>query len=148
RATLHTGSGIGSCAPTFANAAAYDCTAGPRIIGGNGLLSLNAEFRFPIAGPFQGALFYEASQVWKNFSDVNFRFEGNDGLRQSAGIGLRILLPIGPLRADFGFPLRRRTIPYNITAVDPNCTAKDTASCNTIILGSGTVKEKGNLFFF
>jgi len=139
RATLHTGSGTGSCVSAgFPDLGAYDCSAGPRIIGGNGMLAFSAEFRFPIAGPVYGAAFYDAAQVWKNFSDVNVRIEGNDGLRQSAGIGLRILLPIGPLRADLGLPLQRRTIPFNVIATDANG--------NTQILGSGTIKEKLHLF--
>ena len=138
-ATPHTGPDAGSCVGQgFPNLSAYDCSAGPRIIGGNGMLSLNAEFRFPIVGPVRGAVFYDAAQIWKNFSDVNFHFEGRDGLRQSAGIGIRIILPIGPLRADFGLPLQRRTIPFNVTTTDANG--------KTQILGSGSVKEKGHLF--
>ena len=100
------------------------------------MLAFNAEFRFPIAGPVQGALFYDAAQVWKNFSDVNFHFEGRDGLRQSVGVGIRIVLPIGPLRADYGFPLDRRTIPFNVT--DSNG--------NVLIQGAGSVRETGRLF--
>ena len=136
RAVLHAGSGTGSCAPAYPSLAAYDCATGPRIIGGNGMLAFNAEFRFPIAGPVQGALFYDAAQVWRNFSDVNFHFEGRDGLRQSVGLGIRIVLPIGPLRADYGIPLDRRTIPFNVT--DSNG--------NVLIPGAGSVRETGRLF--
>ncbi len=138
RATLHTGSGQGSCAGAFPSLAAYDCNAGPRIVGGNGMLSFNAEWRFPIAGPVHGAVFYDAAQVWKSFSDVSFRLEGTDGLRQSVGFGLRVVLPIGPLRADLGFPVHRRTVPFNVTTTDVNG--------NTQILDSSTARESGHLF--
>ncbi|HMF09610.1 MAG TPA: POTRA domain-containing protein, partial [Thermoanaerobaculia bacterium] len=131
KAALHEGSGTGSCANDYPQLAAYDCAAGPRIVGGNGMLALNAEMRFPIAGPVKGAVFYDASQIWKNFSDVNFHFEGNDGLRQSVGFGLRVILPIGPLRADLGVPIERRTIPINVT---------DTTGV-ILIPNAGTVKE-------
>jgi outer membrane protein insertion porin family len=139
RATPHTTSGPGNCPPTFPGSGKFDCNAGPRIIGGNGMLDFNAEFRFPIAGPVHGALFYDVGQIWQNFSDVNLRFEGSHGLRQSVGIGLRVLLPIGPLRADLGVPVQRRTIPVSVTTVDSNG--------DRLVLGSaGSVKEKAHLF--
>src|SRR5207237_1089157 len=135
-AAPHTGSGTGSCASRYPSRATFDCAPGPRIIGGNGMLAFNAEFRFPIAGPVQGALFYDAAQVWKNFSDVNFHFEGRDGLRQSVGLGIRIVLPIGPLRADYGIPLDRRTIPFNVTE----------SNGTVLIQGTGSVEKTGRLF--
>ncbi len=136
KARLHNGSGTGSCAGSFPTLAAYDCNAGPRIVGGNGMLSVNAELRFPIAGPVQGAVFYDASQIWRSFSDVSLRFEGNDGLRQSVGIGLRVLLPIGPIRADLGIPVQRRTIPFNV--IDDKG--------NILLSNAGTVREAAHLF--
>ena len=45
QATLHTGSGTGSCAATFPNLSEYDCNFGPRIRGGNGFLAINTELR-------------------------------------------------------------------------------------------------------
>jgi outer membrane protein insertion porin family len=137
RATLHTGEGSGSCAPTFPNASLYDCNAGPHPVGGNGFFAANVEYRFPILGALEGAVFYDLAQVWASFSDVNFRFEGDDGLRQTAGFGLRYMTPIGPLRAEYGQPLRPKTIPYLITTIDENG--------NRVFppLGAGTVKEKG-----
>jgi hypothetical protein len=84
-----------------------------------------------------GAVFYDLAQVWKNFSDVNFKFEGSDGLRQSVGFGIRVITPIGPLRADYGIPLTRNRIPFNIT--DPN---------GVILLqNAGSFKEGGQFFF-
>lgn len=137
RATLRTKSGPGSCAPTFPDATLYDCNAGPHILGGNGFLAANLEYRFPIYGDLGGTLFYDLAQVWRDFSDLSLRLEGDEGLRQTAGFGLRYMTPIGPLRAEFGMPLRPRTIAYDITTkVDDNVNTRK-------VLGSGTVKEKG-----
>ena len=137
KATLHEGSGTGSCAPTYPTLSAYDCSAGPRIIGGNGTLAFSAEIRFPIVGPVNGAVFYDLAQVWRNFSDVNIKFEGLDGLRQAVGFGIRVITPVGPLRADYGIPLKRNRIPFNIT--DPD---------GVILLqNAGSFKEGGQFFF-
>ena len=141
KATPHSPSNEpGSCAalyPDKPQVQNLDCNTGPRIIGGNGMLAFNAELRFPIAGPVHGAIFYDAAQVWTNFSDVNVRFEGADGLRQSVGIGLRIITPIGPLRGDYGVPLQRRTINFKVTD----------AAGNVLIPNAGSVKEVGRFFF-
>jgi outer membrane protein insertion porin family len=70
--------------------------------GGSGLLLFNAEYRFPIFGPVGGAVFGDVGNV---FADSKIRF---DELRYGAGIGVRYLSPVGPLRIDVGFPLDRR----------------------------------------
>ena len=138
RATLHTGGGTGSCTG-FPDAALYDCSAGPHIVGGNGFLAFNFEYRFPIFGDLGGTAFYDLGQVWKEFSDVRLALEGPDGLRQSFGVGLHYMTPIGPIRVEFGLPLRPRTIPYNVTRRD------DTGRPVFPPLATGTVKEKGRL---
>lgn len=135
RATLHTGPGTGSCSGTSAALAAYDCNAGPHVEGGNGFFAFNAEYRFPIFGGLGGTLFYDLAQVWKNFSDLNLHLEGELGLRQTAGFGLRYMTPIGPVRAEFGLPLHARTVPYDVVYIDPEG--------HQVVLGNGTVREKG-----
>jgi outer membrane protein insertion porin family len=112
--------GQGNCPDLFVNHANYDCHSGPRIIGGNGFLSLNAELRFPIAGNLGGVVFYDAAQVWSRFGSVKLAFEGADGLRQGAGAGLFYMLPIGPLRAEYSWKLTRRLLPTDIVDVTPN----------------------------
>jgi outer membrane protein insertion porin family len=112
--------GQGNCQNTFPTLVNFDCSSGPRILGGNGFLSLSAELRFPIFGNLGGTVFYDASQVWKRFSQVNLKFESDDGLRQSVGFGLFYMLPIGPLRAEYAWKVTRRTIPYEVINVtDP-----------------------------
>jgi hypothetical protein len=141
RATVHTGSGVGSCAATYPDLAGkFDCDAGPRIVGGNGFLGLNAEYRFPIFGNLGGTVFYDAAQVWKRPSDLRVVLEGSDGLRQGVGVGLRYMTPIGPVRVEYGWPVDPRSVPFNVTLVDDKG--------NVIgILASATRKEKGRLFF-
>jgi outer membrane protein assembly factor BamA len=131
----------GSCADTYPDLFGYDCDAGPRIVGGNGFLGLNAEFRFPIFGKLGGTVFYDAAQVWKNPADIRVAFEGDDGLRQGVGIGLRYMTPIGPVRIEYGWPVKSRTIPYNVVPVDEE---------GNIIgppLATNERKEKGQFYF-
>ncbi len=79
-------------------------TDGIRItpVGGNGLLLLNLEYRFPLFGPVEGVAFYDAGNVWAGWRDIDV----ND-LKAGAGLGVRYLSPIGPLRVDVGWKLDR-----------------------------------------
>ncbi|HEY3172528.1 MAG TPA: POTRA domain-containing protein [Thermoanaerobaculia bacterium] len=147
RATRHSADGIGSCAESYPQLLAdhpelssYDCDAGPRILGGNGFLGLNAEFRFPIFGNLGGTLFYDAAQVWKRPGDIRVALEGSDGLRQGVGIGLRYMTPIGPVRVEYGWPVDARSVPFQIVAVDEEG--------NPIFrVPAGARKETGKFFF-
>lgn len=112
--------GKGNCATTYPTLTDSDCSAGPRIVGGNGFLALSAELRVPLAGNLGAVAFYDAAQAWSSFSQINLRFEGADGLRQGAGVGLFYMLPIGPLRAEYAWKFTRRTIPFSVVDVtDP-----------------------------
>ena len=71
-------------------------------LGGNGLLLLNLDYRFPITGPFGGTVFVDAGNVWPEWSEVS-----PDEFRIGAGVGLRYLSPIGPLRFEIGWKLDR-----------------------------------------
>jgi outer membrane protein insertion porin family len=133
------GEAPGSCADTYPDDPVvrfFDCDAGPRIVGGNGFLGLNAEFRFPILGNLGGTLFYDAAQVWKKPGDIRVAFEGEDGLRQGFGLGLRYMTPIGPVRVEYGWPVDARTVDFRV--VDEN--GKD-------LRFGGSRKEKGQFFF-
>jgi outer membrane protein insertion porin family len=134
----HDGSGPGSCAGTYPDLdRPRDCDAGPRIVGGNGFLGLNAEFRFPIFGNLGGTLFYDAAQVWKNPEVIRVAFEGDDGLRQGVGFGLRYMTPIGPVRVEYGWPVDAREVEFRI--VDETGNPLDDVK--------RTRKEKGQFFF-
>lgn len=71
-------------------------------IGGNGLVLLNLEYRFPLFGAVGGSVFLDSGNVWRDWRDVDGRF------RNGVGVGVRYLSPIGPLRLDVGFKLDRK----------------------------------------
>ena len=55
----------------------------------------NAELRFPIIMAFKGAVFADAGNVGSNIEDY-----GLSNMRYGLGVGLRLALPIGPVRFD------------------------------------------------
>jgi outer membrane protein insertion porin family len=65
-----------------------------------------AELRFPIQGPVEGGVFVDVGNVWA-FADA-MRLEDFASVRVSAGLGLRLSTPVGPIAADYGFNLTRR----------------------------------------
>jgi outer membrane protein insertion porin family len=71
-------------------------------VGGGGLLLLNLDYRFPIAGAFGGAIFADGGNVWRDYVDID-----PAGFKWGVGLGLRYLSPVGPLRLEWGFKLDR-----------------------------------------
>ncbi|HVT57695.1 MAG TPA: POTRA domain-containing protein [Thermoanaerobaculia bacterium] len=71
-------------------------------VGGNGLLLANFDYRFPIAGPIGGTLFFDLGNIWADWRDIRL-----NGLKSGLGVGVRYNSPIGPLRAEIGWKLRR-----------------------------------------
>ncbi len=68
---------------------------------GGGLLALtNLEWRFPLAGPLGGVAFVDGGNLWREIEDFDV-----DQVRWGAGVGLRYLSPIGPLRLEIGWNL-------------------------------------------
>ncbi len=68
--------------------------------GGNALFLFNQELMVPVYDPFFVVLFYDAGNLYWEVSD----FDITD-LRHSAGLGLRIKTPVGPLRLEYGWKL-------------------------------------------
>lgn len=68
--------------------------------GGKSLLELNLEIRHPIVWRLDGAVFMDVGNVWTK----SFNYPLN-GFAYSAGTGLRINTPIGPVRIDLSRPL-------------------------------------------
>jgi outer membrane protein assembly factor BamA len=68
-------------------------------IGGDALLNLNAELRFPVRGWVEGVGFVDAGNVFPEPADMSFR-----DLAYGYGIGLRLATPFAMLRVDFGVP--------------------------------------------
>ncbi|MCS6857793.1 MAG: BamA/TamA family outer membrane protein [Sandaracinaceae bacterium] len=66
-----------------------------------------SELRFPLIGELSGGVFVDVGNVWA-FADA-LRLSDLLRLRVSAGVGLRFSTPVGPLAADYGFNLTRRS---------------------------------------
>jgi outer membrane protein insertion porin family len=75
--------------------------------GGRSIFIVNAEYRFPIAGPFGGTVFVDAGNV---YPDTRILL---DKLRYGVGGGARYLSPVGPVRLDVGYNLRRHILYIN-----------------------------------
>ena len=69
-------------------------------VGGNGLTLLNVDYRFPIADPVGGIVFFDYGNVWADWSDIDLA-----DLKPGAGLGLRYASPIGPVRLEIGWKL-------------------------------------------
>lgn len=69
-------------------------------VGGQTLMELSGEIRFPLRGQFGAVFFVDAGNVWP--ADLHFTF---GRLRADAGPGLRWSTPVGVVRADVGFQL-------------------------------------------
>lgn len=66
-------------------------------LGGNGLLLLNQEVRFPVFRWIQGVAFLDAGNVFRGLGSVSLT-----GLDVGMGLGLRIRTPFALLRLDHG----------------------------------------------
>ena len=73
-------------------------------IGGRALQIASIELRQPLIGRLHGAVFYDLGSVRADHRDVLEL----SGLRGGPGVGLRYLLPVGPIRLDLGFNPDRR----------------------------------------
>jgi len=71
-------------------------------IGGKSMWRTTVEWTFPIIEKARGAIFYDTGFV--NSDQWSFGF---NHIASDIGIGLRLDLPIGPLRLDYGYPLQR-----------------------------------------
>lgn len=69
-------------------------------IGGNTLARITVEYTFPVVDKVRGAIFYDAGFV--NAGSYDF---GGGNINSDVGIGVRLDLPIGPIRIDYGIPI-------------------------------------------
>jgi outer membrane protein assembly factor BamA len=73
------------------------------LLGGEAMLVVNNEIRFPLFSIFDGVGFSDIGNVWNTASDFGF-----GDLRKVAGVGLRVRTPWFLLRLDYGVKLDRR----------------------------------------
>jgi outer membrane protein insertion porin family len=80
--------------------------AGPRDpvtdqpVGGNVLVVLNNELRFPLFWRFGGAVFSDTGNVFRRLRDVDL-----GEITETVGAGVRVDTPVGPVRVDLGYLL-------------------------------------------
>ncbi len=77
-----------------------DVTGEP--IGGLSMARATVEWTFPIIEKARGAIFYDTGFVNSDAWSFGFKHIASD-----VGVGIRLNLPIGPLRLDYGYPLQR-----------------------------------------
>jgi outer membrane protein assembly complex protein YaeT len=82
-------------------------TVGPVLgrepLGGQGMLIINNEIRFPLVSMFDGVAFLDVGNVYPRVSDISL-----SDMREAAGFGLRVRTPWFLIRMDYGFKLDRR----------------------------------------
>ncbi|HEY4818967.1 MAG TPA: BamA/TamA family outer membrane protein, partial [Candidatus Acidoferrum sp.] len=146
--------------------------AGPRDsvgfpVGGQALLILNQEFRFPMRLPFigtalSGALFYDGGNVYSRLSRVTLRpyppkpiffpnskqceFNCTNELNyfsHTVGLGFRYSTPVGPIRIDLGYQINR---PQFVAPICPKGVAS--ADCQLGQLGFQATRLPGFQIFF
>jgi outer membrane protein assembly factor BamA len=79
--------------------------------GGEAMLLLRSEFRYPLTGNFLGAVFFETGNIWRDqgaFEPLTIEPELKINMRPVAGGGLRYLTPLGPIAFDVGVNLDKR----------------------------------------
>jgi outer membrane protein assembly factor BamA len=74
---------------------------GPR--SGDAFVLVRGELRFPIYGQLGGGLFADLGNLWRDAAAMN-PFD----LRPTAGAGLRLNTPVGPIAVDYGIVILRR----------------------------------------
>ena len=69
-------------------------------IGGEALLELSTELRFPLVWSFESALFVDVGQVWERWENLKL-----SELKIGVGPSLMVRSPVGPIRLDVGIRL-------------------------------------------
>jgi len=70
-------------------------------LGGDTMARLTVEYTYPIVDKVRGAFFFDSGFV----NAAAYDFSLND-LNSDVGIGVRVDLPIGPVRIDYGIPIQ------------------------------------------
>jgi outer membrane protein insertion porin family len=73
-------------------------------LGGEAYWVFNAEYVHQLSGPLKLVVFTDAGGLSRSFEDQGF-----DEVEVAAGLGLRLDLPVGPIRLEYGHNLTRDT---------------------------------------
>ena len=88
----------GQLPPDRLSEATIDSKGFPK--GGNAMLVLNSEIRFPLLGNLGAVAFLDAGNVFDRVGSLAL-----GKIRGAVGVGIRYRSPIGPIRVDVGFKL-------------------------------------------
>ena len=80
--------------------------------GGNAVLLLNGELRFPVWREVGAVVFVDGGNVFRRVTEFDI-----GELRSSYGFGVRYHSPVGPIRVDLGFKMGSLLIGENRTAI-------------------------------
>jgi len=69
-------------------------------VGGNTFVHGTAEYTIPVVERVRFAVFFDIGEVERDAYDFNA-----GDLKSDVGVGIRLNLPIGPLRLDYGWPI-------------------------------------------
>lgn len=79
-------------------------------LGGTSSLFGSVEYSFPVIEKVRGAVFYDVGMVSGDMNPppaLGGPIEGDGEIYSNIGVGLRMFLPIGPIRLDVGLPLHK-----------------------------------------
>lgn len=71
-------------------------------VGGEAMWNTNAELIRTLGRSFRGVLFFDAGGLARNYDEL-----GESEVELALGLGLRLNLPIGPVRLEYGYNLTR-----------------------------------------
>lgn len=93
----------------YANQMATDAVIGrDTVMGGKRAIEFNTELRRKFSTDFGGVVFFDGAKVFQNHSRYSDMQIEKKRWFHSVGFGIRYFTSVGPIRADFAFPIRRR----------------------------------------